>query len=431
MRDALLLLFLGVTMMAAIRYPFAAVLLWAWFTLAAPQTGAYGAAALPLNVPIALLALASIVYHGDIFRLRISSQLIFLVGFLAWLFVSQAASLAPDVSAIPFDNFWKVMLFVTLCAVATTDRLRFTALLWVLVMVMGFYGAKGGLYTILTFGQGMYFGMPNTLLGDNNHMGIALATSLPLFLFVAGHATHRWVKLGTWGVFALTVIAVLGTYSRGAFISLLVFGVLMWWTSRHKLVIGLAALIVGAGVLTLAPTEWTERMESISEAGEDSSFTGRVDAWVINTKLAVANPVTGAGLRTSYEEDIAATVSTREPRAAHSIYFEVLGGTGFVGLFLFLGLYASGVLAAFRAATNTTLKPWRRDFGRAATMSLLIFGVGGASVSMEMWEGYLLIIVLAGAIAKLPEEAKVMETPALTARERFRARRAARTGASA
>jgi hypothetical protein len=34
-------------------------------------------------------------------------------------------------------------------------------------------------------------------------------------------------------------------------------------------------------------------------------------------------------------------------------------------------------------------------------MSMLIFGVGGASTSMEMWDGYLLIIALIGATAKL------------------------------
>ena len=425
MRDVILLLFLGASLIAALRYPYAAVLLWAWFTLAAPQQGAWGAVALPLNLPIVAIAIGSIIYHGDIFRLRWSAQLIFIVAFTLWLFVAQAYSLAPEISAIHFDRFWKVMLFVIIVSVATTDRLRFMGLLWILILVIGFFGAKGGMYTFQTLGKNIYFGTDGTVLGDNNHVGIAMAACLPLILFAGNYAVNRWTRMLTWIVFGLTLVAIFGTYSRGAFISLVAFGGLLWLYSRHKVLIAATAIGLAVIALAAAPGEWTNRMESITEADEDSSFLARVDAWVINWELAKANPITGAGLRTSYEPEVASLVVTdREPRAAHSIYFEILGGTGFVGLFLFLAFYASGVISALRTSFNKSLTPWRRDFGRYSAMSLIVFAIGGSSVSMEMWEGYLIILVLANAVGTLPDKVRPLGRPKTPMMDRIRERAA-------
>ncbi|MEM9234115.1 MAG: putative O-glycosylation ligase, exosortase A system-associated, partial [Pseudomonadota bacterium] len=294
MRDLLLLFFLGLTLLAAFRYPFAGLLLWAWFTIAAPQNAAYSAGDLSLQIPITAVAIASLLLHGDLFRSRLSWQLFFVIAFTLWIFASQIMSLAPDASAVAYDRFWKVMLFVAVCSMAITDRVRFTALLWIVVLIIGFYGVKGGLYTIATFGQNTYFGLFGTVLYDNNHIGIAMATVLPLMLYVALQSTNRWVSLASWGVFGLTFVAIVGTYSRGAFVCLMVFGVLLWWQSKRKLLIGAAAALAGIAMFSTAPGDWIDRMGTITEASEDKSFTGRVDAWVINTKLAVENPFTGA-----------------------------------------------------------------------------------------------------------------------------------------
>ncbi len=129
---------------------------------------------------------------------------------------------------------------------------------------------------------------------------------------------------------------------------------------------------------------------------------GRVEAWEINYKLAIKHPLTGAGLRNSYEEEITQTVDLfLTPRAAHSIYFEILGGMGFAGLFIYLALLGTAFLTAFAAERKYRYNEherWRADFGKYAQIALMTFGIGGASVSMEMWEGYLLLVALIGAL---------------------------------
>ena len=54
MRDILLLGFTGLCLVAALRYPFAGLLTWAWFTLLTPHQEAYGLYGVPLNVVIAV-----------------------------------------------------------------------------------------------------------------------------------------------------------------------------------------------------------------------------------------------------------------------------------------------------------------------------------------------------------------------------------------
>ena len=426
MRDLILVAFLAAGLLTTIRYPFAGLLLWAWFTLATPHQAAYAAGQLPLNMVIAAVTFIAFFWHGEFGRVRLTTLSWIILAFTAWLGVSQAASLWPENSAEPADRLLKIMIFVFLCSVTTTSRLRFHALLWVFALVMGFHGAKGGAFTLATLGQGRYEGIPNTILFDNNHMGIALAASLPIFFYLARQSGERLVRWGVWLVIALTVIGIVGTHSRGALLSLLALGGWLWLRSDRKILGAAAAAVLAVSALPLLPTDWTERMETITEADEDASFQGRVDAWVINWELAKAHPVTGAGLRNSYESWISSQVSARTPRAAHSVYFEILGGMGFVGLALYLGMLGYGFLTARRAERQYAEAPggrWRARFGRQAQASLVVFCVGGASVSLEMWEGYLLVIALVSALARIDLAATTSQAGYEVERVRRRAAR--------
>ncbi|NHK29084.1 putative O-glycosylation ligase, exosortase A system-associated [Parvularcula flava] len=421
MRDVLLLAFIVASLLATLRYPYIGLLLWGWFTLATPQQSVYYASQIPLNVLIAGVTFASFFFNGEIKRARLETVSVFLLLFMTWLGVSHIMSLDQSLSAEPTERFIKVLIFVFACMMVTTDRLRLHAMLWLLALVMGFYGAKGAVYTIVKLGGGLYMGQAETILEDNNHIGIALAATLPLFLYLQGQAKNILIRRGVQAVFVMSIIAILGTHSRGAFVSLVVFGGVMWLYSRHKLKIAIAVAILSIPTVMLLPQEWTDRMETIADAGEDQSFQGRVDAWVINWKLALEHPITGAGLRTPYEEHIARQVEMfREPRAAHSIYFEVLGGAGFVGLFFYLGMIGTAWLKAFGAQMkyrHAERDRWRSSFGKHAQISLVTFCFGALSVSMEMWEGYLIVIALISVLGKISPVPVREKHPLLRARQ--------------
>jgi probable O-glycosylation ligase (exosortase A-associated) len=406
MRDALLLAVILGGLFAALRYPFVGMILWAWFALLTPQLMAFGTFGIQLNLVIAAATIASIILHGDAAKFRLDSVTLWLIGVAIWLFFSQANSLDPGNSAVFFDRFIKTLVFIILAAQMANTKLRIHALIWALVLSLGFFAAKGALFTAVTFGQYRVQGVALSILEDNNHMGIAIATILPMILYLRGEAARPWMRLALTGLLLMSIFAIVGTQSRGAFISLVVFGGFFWLGSRQKLAILAAGVLAIVPAIAFMPAKWTERMTTIAEAGNDESFMGRVDAWIINTKFALEHPITGAGLRNPYNKDLAEKVDpVRAPRAraAHSIYFEMLGGAGFVGLFIYLSMLGAAFLktvALQKAGGHVRARLWPARFGYFAQISLVVFCVGGASTSMEMWDGYLLIIALIAAASR-------------------------------
>jgi len=421
MRNSILLAFTALCLAIAIRYPFAGLLTWAWFTLMTPHQMAYGVYGVPLNVVIAGVTLAAWIISGEAAKFKFDPITVLIVLFAGWLTVSQVFSLSPETSAPYFDRFIKTLLFVLLCAQMATDKLRFNALVWTIVVGIGFFAAKGAIFTLVTLGQFRVQGLPNTVLEDNNHFGIAVAAVLPLILYLRAEAARPLVRQGLLALFCLSIVAIVGTQSRGAFLALLVFSAFFWIRAKHKFTILAGLILVLAPTIAFMPAAWSERMATIGDAKDDASFMGRVDAWVINTKLALANPLTGAGLRNSYEPAIAETVDKKRAKtakAAHSIYFEVLGGAGFVGLAIYLSLFVTSFLSAWRlylARNDEGVASWKWRFAYFAQMSLVVFAAGGASVSLEMWDGYLMIIALIAALTRMTATAAKPEGYALMA----------------
>ena len=407
MRDILLLGFIGLCLTAALRYPFAGLLTWAWFTLMTPHQAAYGVFGVPLNVVIAGVAIASYIVSGEIAKFRLDPLTGLIIAFAGWLTLSQVFSLDPDHSLAYYDRLIKTLLFIVLCAQMASDKVRFNALVWTLTLGIGFFAAKGALFTITTFGAFRVQGLPQTVLEDNNHFGIAVATILPLILYLRGEAARAWVRRGLTVLFCLSVVAVIGTHSRGAFLALAAFGGFLWLRSPRKIAVAAGLALILVPTVAFMPGKWTERMLTIGEATQDESFMGRVDAWVINMKLAAENPLTGAGLRNSYQQEIAERVDparAERAKAAHSIYFEILGGAGYGGLALYLAIFAAAFFAAwgiFLRRKATGPPDWRSNFAYHAQTALAVFAVGGASTSMEMWDGYLIVIALIAALTRI------------------------------
>lgn len=434
MRDALFLMMVLSSLVIALRYPFAGVLVWAWFTLMTPHQIVYGTFGIPVNMLIAAVTLGSIFVNAGVRSFKPDVITILMILFSFWLIVSQNYSLAPDASATFFDRFFKTMLFIVICSLMATTRLRIHALIWTMVLAIGFFAVKGALFTLVTLGAYRVQGLENTILYDNNHMALAIATTMPLMLYLHSQVSNKLIRMGLVAMLCLSLMAVLGTQSRGGFICLTVFGAFFWLRSRYKVAIGIGMALVAIPAIAFMPAQWTERMGTITSASEDESFMGRVDAWKINAELADKYPVTGVGLRNSYDADLAATVVDEDlasrARAAHSIYFEILGGTGYVGFALYMAILIAGIWSALRLQRNGKTvdgKPhWTGEFGRYAQISIVVFCVGGAAASMEMWDGYLLIITMIAATLRISEKRQSIDLTNSLANKRFTWRIAAR-----
>ena len=142
MRDALLLFVILGGLAATLRYPFAGMVLWAWFSLMTPHQMGYGVFGLQLNLVIAATTIASILLHGEALKFRLDWMTIWMIAVATWLFVAQANSLDPANSAVFFDRFIKTLVFAILCAQMATTRLRVHALTWAFVLSIGYFAAN-------------------------------------------------------------------------------------------------------------------------------------------------------------------------------------------------------------------------------------------------------------------------------------------------
>ena len=133
------------------------------------------------------------------------------------------------------------------------------------------------------------------MIGDNNDLGVALTMILPLVFYFQYRYTQPYWKWPLRALIGFTIIGTLFTYSRGAVLALGAMGSVLWIRSRHKIAIGMAAMIAVVGVLSYAPERWFNRVQTIETYGEDEFAQSRLWLWQMSWAMALKHPITGAG----------------------------------------------------------------------------------------------------------------------------------------
>ena len=126
----------------------------------------------------------------------------------------------------------------------------------------------------------------------------------------------------------------------------------------------------------------------------------------------IGKPIFGGGFhalqvqstwdRFKYSDGLLGFVTTPEPaiiaKAAHSIYFEMLGDMGFVGLALFVGIFFLAVRTRFRikqmVEKDGIRLQWALDMANTLMLALIAYLVGGAAVSLAYFELPFMLIML-------------------------------------
>ncbi|HEY0421157.1 MAG TPA: putative O-glycosylation ligase, exosortase A system-associated, partial [Acetobacteraceae bacterium] len=280
---------------------------------------------------------------------------------------------------------------------------------------LGIHGALEGLKYIASAGGHLSAAPPS--FGDNNNFGLALLMCFPVLLYLYRYSVVKHVRLGLAGGAVLNFVGIMCTNSRGALLGLVAMATAYILRSRRKVSGMLALAAVGGLVLVLAPDRWTQRMDTISNAGQDGSFVGRMVSWKLNTVMALERPL-GGGFSAledrrvfeAYRPRINTTLTIFPVEmpdialAAHSIYFEALGDNGFPGLLLFVSLLFIAFASLRKVRRLTRDHPtlgWAYDL--ADTMRLMMIGytVAGAALSMAYFELFYITITLISVLRHL------------------------------
>jgi probable O-glycosylation ligase (exosortase A-associated) len=410
MRDAIVFAVIFGLLPFVFKRPAIGIMLFTWVSLMNPHRLTYGAAYnFPFAMVIGLVTLAALFARRDPKRLPITPLTVMLILFMAWMTLTSFAAFEPDRAWTEWNRVMKTLFFVLVSMAALNNEKETKLFAAVVTLSLAFYGFKGGLFTIMSGGSSRVLGPDGTYITDNNDLALALLTTVPLVWYLHLQASQRWLKLALAGLALLTVASVIGSYSRGALLGGAAMLGLLWLKSGNKARTGLALLLLLPLVFVVMPEEWFGRMESINDYKEDGSALGRLNSWNFAFNVAKDNLMGGGFLTFTPKVFALYAPNPTDVHAPHSIYFQVLGEHGFIGLAIFLSILFLGWRTGARIITFCKDKPdlqWARNLAAMCQVSLVGYAVGGAFLSLAyfdlLYDILIIVVLLEKVLLKKP-----------------------------
>lgn len=391
--------------------PWIGILVWSWISYMSPHRLTWGFA---YNMPVAFMASLATIAGMVLTRVPVSiprtrGVTLLIMLWIVFLLSSVVNPLYPAEAWDQLVKVSKILLATFLTIILCQKRERVRALLWVIALSIGFFGAKGGIWAILTRGQSTLFGPPGTFIAGNNELGLALNMNLPILAYLGRDETNVWLKRLLLVMFLLSIVAILITYSRGAAIGLAAVIGFLYWRARSKL-LPTILLVVGIPlILTMLPERLMERYHTVQTYKEDASAMGRIRAWQLSMRLAEDRPLLGGGFRPFTPETYARYLPERplltyEGADAHNIFFQVLAEHGVTGLLLYVGLLAVTVADLRKIIRRTKRRPelpWLHTYGQMLEGCLVAYVVAGFFLSLSYFDLYFHFVAIAVILTEL------------------------------
>jgi putative inorganic carbon (hco3(-)) transporter len=399
------------------RYPAAGVICWIWISIMSPHRLVWGfAAGQQFNFVIALVTLLGWFLSKEARRWTPDLTPKLLLALTAWMTFASFFSLFPPDSWSIWDQTMRTLALIFLVFFVVKSKARIHGAIWALVISVGYYGVKGGLFTIATGGNFRVLGPGGTMLADNNNLALAVVMTFPLLNYLRLHTKHPALRIGLMVGMFLEVVMVLGTHSRGGAVALAAMLVAFWMMSRHKVGIAIVGVPIIALAVSLMPDMYFRRLDTIEDLTSDSSFMGRVQAWQVAIGIAIKQFPFGAGFSVAQRPEIFHShLPGVIPHAAHSVYFQVLGDHGFIGLALYLWILAVALLNTWLIPNQTRNRPglqWASDLAVMIRVALIGYSVGGAALSMAYFDGFLLLIALLSPLREITRPETTLDSSA-------------------
>jgi putative inorganic carbon (hco3(-)) transporter len=403
--------------------PHVGIMLWSWLGIMNPHRMTYGFAYdFPFSMIVGIATIIAFPFSKDTKRFPLMPITIVLAGWILWMTITNINALNP-IEAWPY---WlrvikiQAMIIITLMVIRDKDKLN--TLVWVVTLSLAFFGVKGGIFAIAHGGQYMVQGPMDSFISGNTEISLALTMVLPLMRYLQLYSPNKWISWGMFISMLLTALAIIASYSRGALLAAIFMGLFLWLktTGRRKIVLAFVMIMAAVAMLTFIPDKWYEKMATIKTYEHDASAQGRLDSWRFAVNLANERPITGGGFQVFTPELFQRYAPKLErARDAHSIYFQVLGQQGYVGLaiFVLLGILtwwtASSIIKNCRSDERLR---WAQDLAAMIQVSLVGFAVGGAFLSLAYFDvPYLLVtfvVLLKIVVQEAPQaENSVREQP--------------------
>lgn len=406
MRDIAVTLAVFGTLPFILWRPWIGVLVWAWLSYMNPHRMAWGfSVTMPFAFIVAVTTFAAILISREKKELPWTRETTLLLVFTIWMFFSTLFADYSWMAWPQWDKVWRIMLMTFVTMMLINERYRLHLLVVVIALSLTFYGVKGGLF-VLTGGSAHNVRGPNgSFIDDRNSIGLALIMTVPLLWYVRLQAKQAWQRLALLAAGALTLVAIVGTHSRGALVGLVTMGIFFVLKARNRFGIIMATIPLILVILYVMPQEWFDRMHTIETYESDQSARGRLYAW--GNAIMLANQgLFGGGFRA-----IAGFGGTD----SHSNWFGVLGEHGWIGLIMFVLLH----VFTWRTASSIMqiCKPhdgliWARDLAAMIQVSLIGYMSAGSFLGLQYFDlFYHLVAIIAIAHTLVAKEIAALQAP--------------------
>lgn len=420
LRSLFLLAFVFASLPFIFRNPYLGALMWSWLGFMNPHKLTFGFTQFfPFAAIVAAVTILGLLASKEPKRMPWCGVVVLWLLFWLWTSLSYLQAENPEYAWEEFSRFGKINFMLIVTMLLLTSRRRIEGLLVVIVGSLFFYGVKGGIFTLRGGGEGTVWGPEKSFIAGNNELAFALVVVMPLawYFYEQYYRSYKWVRYGLPVVGALTVLSILGSQSRGAFLAVAAMLVVFWLRARRKLMPTLLIAVGAVAALAFMPSDWTERMQSIQEYQLDKSAQGRINAWKTAINLANDQPIMGGGFRTFTPEVFARYApDPTNVRDVHSIYFEVLGEQGYVGLALYLLMGIAVLVTCSRIiglAKRYRDLSWAADLARMAQVSFIGYAVGGAFLGLAYFDlPYTIMALVACTYAVVREQIRTAEEKA-------------------
>jgi len=376
-----------------LKRPWIGIIVWTWLGFMNPHRLCWGfMQEMPVAYIIALTTLVSMLLSKEPKKIPWTRESITLVLFVGWMVITTIFSIYPELAWPQLEKVAKIQLMIFVAMMLITNRYRLHVLVWTIAVSIGFFGIKGGIFTIAHGGVHRVYGPASSFISDNNSMGLALAMTIPLMYYLYRESKRFYVRWGLAAAIFLTALAAIGTQSRGALLGMSAMGVMFWWKSRQKFFTALLIAGSAAFIYNFMPQEWFDRMATIQTYEQDASAQTRLESWRFAINVASSRFFGGGFEAFAGRSD------------SHSIFFQILGHHGFVGLGLFVVLGVFTWMAASRIRRETEKTPdmdWMATLARMTQVSLVAFASAGAFLGMAYFDytyNLVLIVVVCKAI---------------------------------
>jgi O-antigen ligase len=237
----------------------------------------------------------------------------------------------------------------------------------------------------------------------SNQTAAFLAQFAMFFWGLALFLKRKKIKLLSYGLVALTLFATMYTFSRGAYIAVLLSVLVLGVVKDRKLL-----LVLGLFLLTwqtVVPTAVRERvtMTENSNGQLESSAESRVELWENAEKAIISSPIVGTGFATFQLGEHVDNL-----RDTHNWYVKVLVETGLVGFVIAFFMLQQMLALAYRLFKRAT-DPLYRGLGLGlflATCSCMVANFFGDRWTYLEITALLWVLVAAAIRATLLTESE-------------------------